>query len=224
MNQITPSLTLLGRDTAYTRIRELIVSGALPPGAPVSERGLSENLGIGRTPVREAVKALAREGLLEIVPMRGTFVRQLSVDDLREIHETRLALEGMAAYLAAERGVTDELRRCAAELEALAHAEPLDVDVAQRVGWAFHEAMFRATGNRRLLVLYGDLRAQNGLALQKIEHYDVQRTHDAVREHLRIFKAIEAGDASGAQREVWAHLTQAMQARLSVLAPGRHTA
>lgn len=209
----------LGRDTAYIQIRELIATGALLPGAAISERGLSDTLGIGRTPVREAIKSLAHDGLLEIVPMRGTFVRQMSVDDMREIHETRLALEGMAAYLAAGRGVTEELRRTATELTGLMDSDPLDVDLAQKIGWRFHDEMFNAANNQRLSRLYQDLRAQSGLMLQKIENYDRQRTREAIREHLQVFAAIEAGNGMRAQDEIWNHLTHSMQARLKVLTP-----
>lgn len=211
-----------GRGAAYEKIHEMIVSGTLSPGTPLSERGLAESLGIGRTPVREAIKALAQDGLLDISPMRGTFVRQLSIDDLREIHETRLALEGMAAFLAAERGVSDELRLCAVDLQHIAAEDQhgrLDVAEAQKVGWAFHEAMFRAANNRRLHEFYRNLRVQNGLALQKVEGYDADRTRAAVQEHLYIYAAIEARQPAEAQRRVWEHLTRALQVRLRVLTP-----
>ncbi|MFX6230515.1 GntR family transcriptional regulator, partial [Acinetobacter baumannii] len=85
-------------------IRDLVVSGEVAADVALSERTLAETLGLGRTPVREALTALAKDGLLTIHPMRGTFVRQLSFDDLREIHEMRLGLEGLAAFLAASRG------------------------------------------------------------------------------------------------------------------------
>ena len=217
----TPAIAS-SRDAAYEQIHGMIVSGTLVPGTPLSERGLSESLGIGRTPVREAIKALARDGLLEISPMRGTFVRQLSIDDLREIHETRLALEGMAAFLAAERGLTDELRRCAADLLGIAEEDRqgrLDVTRAQKVGWAFHEAMFCAANNQRLHEFYRNLRVQNGLALQKVDGYDAERTRAAVQEHLHIYAAIEARQPAEAQRRVWEHLSRALQVRLRVLTP-----
>jgi DNA-binding GntR family transcriptional regulator len=221
MNQIhhTPALS----DSAYDAIRALIVSGEIRAGEALSERVLSERFGISRTPVREAIRALANDGLLEIVPMRGTFVRQLSVRDLREIHEVRLALEGMAAWLAAQKGVTPALEEVASRLRALdaqaAQDIALDVDITQRVGWQFHEAMFAAADNARLTQTYHALRTQNGLALQRIPHYDAERTRDAVREHLAIFDAIAAGHAEAAQRHVWDHLTHAMQARLQALVP-----
>lgn len=218
MNQ-SQRTTALG-DTAYAAIKALIVSGEIRAGEALSERALSERFGISRTPIREAIRTLANDGLLEIVPMRGTFVRQLSVRDLSEIHEVRLALEGMAAWLAAQKGVTPALIEVATRLRALADDEaPLDTDITQRLGWQFHEAMFAAADNARLTDTYHALRTQNGLALQRIPHYDADRTRAAVREHLAIFDAIAGGRPDEAQRKVWDHLTHAMQARLQALVP-----
>src|SRR5438552_12318402 len=160
--------TSLDRDRAYALLRDLVISGEFSADEPLSERSLSNRLAFGRTPVREALMALARDGLLTIHPMRGTFVRQMSFDDLREIHELRLALEGMAAYLAATRGATDALRNCAAELKRVQAPAAIDVEEAQQIGWAFHDELFRATANARLAHAYDNLRAQSGLALQKM--------------------------------------------------------
>lgn len=209
--------SLMERDTAYAQLRELILTRRLAPGDAISERGLSEQLGLGRTPVREAVKTLAQEGLLEAIPARGTFVRQLTVQDLREIHEVRLGLEGIAAVLAAQRGASIELQASARALQALAAQADLEVLPTQQAGWRFHEAMFDATGNPRLVALYHQLRAQSGLALQQVEDYDPQRLRQALREHLDIYDAIAARDAERAQRCVWDHLTQALQGRLQLL-------
>lgn len=218
MNQTEPTRAL--SESAYNAIRDLIASGEVRAGEALSERALSERFGISRTPVREAIRALANDGLLEIVPMRGTFVRQLSMRDLSEIHEMRLALEGMAAWLAAQKGVTPALRKIAGQLRALAGQDgPIDVDIAQRVGWQFHEAMFAAADNTRLTDAYHALRTQNGLALQRIPSYDSQRTRIAVREHLAILESIEAGNPEEARRKVWDHLTNALQVRLQALVP-----
>jgi DNA-binding GntR family transcriptional regulator len=209
-------------DEPYDRLRALIVNGSLRPGEALSERSLAERLQVGRTPIREAVKWLARDGLLEIVPMRGTFVREMSVGDLREIHEMRIALEGMAAFLAARRGSCASLDEAATRLQALAEAiaaeKALDVDEAQSIGWAFHDAMFECADNQRLRQTYLNLRAQSGLALRRVERYSVERTREAVLEHLEICTAIKAGDGEQARRLVYAHLERALQIRLKFLA------
>jgi DNA-binding GntR family transcriptional regulator len=210
----------LDRETTYEALRTLLLSGEVAPGEALSERALSERFGVSRTPVREAIRTLANDGLLDIVPMRGTFVKQLSMSDLREIHEARLALEGMAAWLAAQRGVTPALQECAERLRAMAAPQAqINVDAAQQIGWQFHEAMFGAANNARLLDMYRGLRVQNGLALQRIPHYDAKRTREAIREHLAIFDAIVAGRPDDAQRTVWEHLNHALQVRLKTLVP-----
>jgi DNA-binding GntR family transcriptional regulator len=209
--------TSLERDRAYALLRDLVISGEFSADEPLSERSLSTRLAFGRTPVREAMMALARDGLLTIHPMRGTFVRQMSFDDLREIHELRLALEGMAAYLAATRGPTVALRNCAVELKRIQTPVAIDVEEAQQIGWAFHDELFRATANARLAQAYDNLRAQSGLALQKMPQYSPDRTRQAVNEHLGIYAAIEARDPDVAQQRMWRHLSSAFEARLNAL-------
>src|SRR5262245_66507060 len=89
-------------DRAYYAISELIVTLELPPGSVVSERELMERLGVGRTPVREALRDLAREQLVEVYPRRGIFVSSVYAGDIAGLSEVRLVLEGRAARLAAE--------------------------------------------------------------------------------------------------------------------------
>src|SRR3954451_25024968 len=107
-------------DRAYYAIRELIVTLALPPGAVVREPELTAQLGIGRTPVREALRRLAQERLIEVFPRRGMFVTKVDVRDLARLCEVRVALEPEAARLAAERATRadlDELQALLAELD-----------------------------------------------------------------------------------------------------------
>ncbi|WAP68063.1 GntR family transcriptional regulator [Jiella pelagia] len=85
------------RDRAYHRLVDLIFGGSLDDGAPLSERKLAEQLGFGRMPVREALHQLEQEGVVEVKPARGTFVRSISTDDLDEIYQVREALECLAA-------------------------------------------------------------------------------------------------------------------------------
>ena len=96
-------------DRAYYAIRELIVTLELPPGAVVREPELTERLGIGRTPVREALRRLAQERLVEVFPRRGMFVTKVDVRDLARLCEVRVALEPEAARLAAERATQADL-------------------------------------------------------------------------------------------------------------------
>lgn len=202
------------RETAYARIRGLIQAGGLTPDEPVSERQLAERLGLGRTPVREALKGLAREGLLDVVPMRGTFLRQPSIDDVREIYEVRLAIEGMATCLVAERGPPPELRAFRGRLAAfLDRDDPAAIEQMDRAGWEFHDAIVAATGNRRMRQMYEALRLPI-MALRSGRPVGAARARQSLAEHLAILAAIEAGDAALAQRRMTEHLAGVLEARV----------
>src|SRR3954470_9270777 len=107
-------------DQAYYAIRELIVSLEYAPGDPISERDLTDRLGIGRTPIREALRQLAQEKLVEVFPRRGMFVTTVDVRDLARLCEVRVVLEPEAARLAAERVTYDDLDEIRALLGELA--------------------------------------------------------------------------------------------------------
>ena len=134
-------------DRAYYAIRELIVTLELPPGAVVREPELTERLGIGRTPVREALRRLAQERLVEVFPRRGIFVTNVDVRDLARLCEVRLALEPEAARLAAERATQAdlaELRGVLAELDGGRKRDPRTlIDLDERI----HRAIYHASHN-----------------------------------------------------------------------------
>ena len=208
------------RETAHARIRSLILGGGLDPDAPVSERQLAERLGLGRTPVREALKSLARDGLLDVIPMRGTFLRQPSIEEVREIYEVRLALEGMATVLVAERGAPPELRRFRTRLADLQdRTDAAAIERMHRIGWDFHEAIVTATGNRRMRRMYEALRMPI-MALRSGRPVDAAQARRSLIEHLAILDAIEAGDGAGAQRRMTEHLTTVLEARVRLQASG----
>jgi DNA-binding GntR family transcriptional regulator len=137
-------------DRAYYAIRELIVTLELPPGAVVREPELTERLGIGRTPVREALRRLAQERLVEVFPRRGMFVTKVDVRDLARLCEVRLVLEPRAAELAAERATKADLDEIAELLTELAARKRRDdrtlIDLDQRI----HRTIYRATHNHFL--------------------------------------------------------------------------
>jgi DNA-binding GntR family transcriptional regulator len=193
-------------DRAYYRIRELIVSLALPPGSIVNERELMEQLGLGRTPVREALRTLARDRLVEVYPRRGIFVSGVDVRDLAGLSEVRLAVEGAGARLAAERATPEDRDRCAELLEELERAaderdERGLIELDQRI----HRHVYRCTHNdflERTLEEYYVLTLRIWfLALDR-----VARLEDAVREHRELLKAIRAGDPDRAELVMRRHI------------------
>lgn len=201
------------RDEAYARIRRLIADGDIDPGAPISERSMAEMLGFGRTPVREALKSLAREGVLDVVPTRGTFIRQPSLDEVREIYEVRLAIESMAASLVAQRGAPPELLRFRKHLTGfLGRSDARSIAAMHRLGWDFHSAIVAATGNRRMVQTYDALRLPI-MAARAGRPVGADQARRSLVEHLAILDAIESRDAPLAQARIGGHLAGVLSAR-----------
>ena len=196
-------------DQAYYRIRELIVTLELPPGSLVNERELMEQLGVGRTPVREAVRALARERLVDVYPRRGMFVSPVDVGDLAGLSEVRLALECRAARLAAERATGAELAETDALLaeldESATHNERSLIDLDQRlhrhVYSCAHNPFLEATLNEYYMltlriwflvldrvVRLGDAIQEHRDLLASIRDRDGARAEDVMRRHVEGFE------------------------------------
>lgn len=202
---------------AYDLIREKIVAGTISSDQAISERSLAESLKLGRTPVREALKELQRDGLLVVMPGRGTFLRQLTLDEVRDIYEVRMGLEGIAAYLAAERGPTPELRTLEPALQQmLARSDDFTVAQMQEAGWMLHREIFRSTQNQRLIQTYEDLYLQIALALSLTRAHEPGRVKATVAEHLGILQAVLSGKAKEAQELIWDHLANALEARVRI--------
>jgi DNA-binding GntR family transcriptional regulator len=193
-------------DRAYYRIRELIVTLELAPGSPVSERELMELLGVGRTPVREALRALARERLVEVYPRRGMFVSGVDVRDLAGLSEVRNTLEPRAARLAAERATDADRVRIEVLLEELAAVgdEPSErvlIDLDQRI----HRHIYDCTHNAFLATTLNEYYVLT-LRIWFLALDRVPRLEDAVREHRALLEAIRDGDADGAEEAMRRHV------------------
>ncbi len=204
-------------DRAYYAIRELIVTLELAPGSVVSERELMERLGVGRTPVREALRDLAREQLVEVFPRRGIFVSGVEVGDIAGLSEVRLVLETQAARLAAERRNDAERAETLRLLEELAGSSGVDderalIDLDQRI----HRHVYRCTHNPFLeatLEEYYVLTLRIWfLALDRVERLDA-----AIHEHHAILEAIRDRDPDRAEKVMRAHVVGFEQAMRAVL-------
>lgn len=207
----------LERERAYDNLIRLILGGNFAPGEPLSERRLSERLGIGRTPVREALRDLERSGLVEVLPARGTFVKTPSLSDLREIYEIRYALEGMAAFTAAKRGATPELLSFKKKFEELArNPETTSAAEIDELGTLFHLKIIEATGNKALLKLFRHFRLPFLLEGGLVSASRVAVVQQLVDEHMGILDAIAAGETSKAQRLMCQHLATGWRMRLDM--------
>jgi DNA-binding GntR family transcriptional regulator len=204
-------------DQAYYRIRELIVSLELPPGSLIGERDLMQRLELGRTPVREALRALARERLVEVYPRRGMFVSRIDVGDLAGLSEVRAVLESHAAGVAAERATDEDRAEIAALLDALNGAgdevgERTLIDLDQRL----HRHVYRCTHNPFLEETLNEYYVLT-LRIWFLALDRVARLEDAVREHRELLEAIRDGDGPRARDAMYRHVTGFEQAIRRVL-------
>jgi DNA-binding GntR family transcriptional regulator len=189
-------------DAAYQRLRALILDNALPPGAQRLEAELALELGMSRTPVREAMLRLQQDGLVAVTPRHGMRVAPISVSDMRDIYDVLESLEPKAAELLARRGLGVELAPLAAACDAMEAA----IAAEDRSAWAqadeaFHRGLVELCGNRRLAAMAMQVWDQSHrarmftLAMRPLPAR-------STAEHRAVLEAIRAGDGDGA-REIY---------------------
>ena len=193
-------------DRAYVELRDRIVTLQIPPGEPIDEDGLGQELAMGRTPVREAIKRLALENLVTVFPRRGTFASEINITDLAHVSDVRAHLEGHAAYRAAER-ITDAQR---AELELLldelSRSRGSDnVEQLMALDARVHRFIYQCTGNPYLeetLTRYLNLSLRIWhLVLDRLPHLFAR-----VHEHADVLGAIAAGEKDRARDILTEHI------------------
>ncbi|MEB3366699.1 GntR family transcriptional regulator [Saccharopolyspora mangrovi] len=199
-------------DVAYVELRERILSGGLRPGARLAQHELAAELGMSLTPLREAVRRLSSEGLIDLDSQRDARVASMSAAEARQLFEVRLSLDPTAAELAAQRRTDEDLaalRSCAARLLPVTRAWGEEALTAHR---SFHRALYLASRNDVLVRMLDDLWDKSdryrriGLELPPGEE---PRTRDH-REHHELVDLIEAGDAAGARELMRAHIERSL--------------
>lgn len=182
-------------DLAVDRLRRDILGGRIDPGERLVEEQLTKQLGISRAPLREALRLLAQQGLVEHIPRRGVRVATLSDDDVRELYEVRDVLERHAVTSMPDRPDLTGLR---AALEVMRTAtvtdDRLELANAHR---RFHVEVVTLGGNRQLVALYESIlvRIQLYMAVNMRREAEVARAEDGVHRHERLLEAAERGDA-----------------------------
>ena len=197
-------------DRAYERLREALVEGTLPPGAKLSERGLAQALGVSAQPVREALRRLEGEGMVETRPRSGSFVAALDTARLVEMGRIRAALEGAAAGLAARRATPADLDALGERLAAIRAATALGDPLAlRRQNEAFHTALLDITGNGFLARSLHALKAYDHIGRARVLSADDQWAQ-ALAEHTAILAAITGRDAERAEGLMRAHTLRSL--------------
>jgi DNA-binding GntR family transcriptional regulator len=186
--------TLLS-EQAYRRLKRMIISLELEPGAIVRESALRDQLGLGRTPIREALQRLALEQLIEIIPRQGIFVTRIAINDLKHLFEVRIPLETLAARLAAERGRSAHWAPMEKALGVIDPApKEFDNEALIQVDEQCHQIIYRASGNEYLARVATTLYSSS-LRLWYYFLEDIGDMRDAVAEHRSILEAVKASDA-----------------------------
>jgi len=193
-------------ERAYAELRDRLVTLQIAPGAPINEDALGRELGLGRTPLREAIKRLALENLVVVFPRRGTFASEINITDLTAICDVRMQLEGHAARRAAERITPAQEGELRDLLAALAGARP-DADAAELMALdaRVHRFVHRAAANSYLEETLG---RYFNLSL-RIWHLVLERLPGLparVHEHRELLEAIAAHDAEQARAVMVEHV------------------
>lgn len=194
------------------RLRDMIRSHALISGEWIDEVALTGVLGISRTPLREALKVLATEGLVRLEPRRGCFVNELSLQDLEDIFPLMAMLEGRCAYEAALKASDEQLMALERLHQTLqAHALAGDVDAYYATNAHIHEAIQQLANNRWLADMVGNLRK----VLSLFRHKSLTlsgRIHESCGEHMAIYAALKARDSEAADALARQHLLRQLEA------------
>jgi DNA-binding GntR family transcriptional regulator len=193
-------------DRAYVAMRDRIVTLELPPGSALREDELMRDLGLGRTPLREAVKRLALEGLVEVRPRSGTYVTHVDAPDIVHIAEVRAELEAQAARLAASR-MTDDDRATAGRLDAELEAieGTVGIDAYMRLDERVHRFVWEAAGNPYLLDALERLWALS-LRIWHLVLARVAALPAAVHEQRALLDALVAGEGERAGARMREHV------------------
>lgn len=194
------------REIVYEELRELILTGKIKPGTRMMEIELAEDMGVSRTPIREAIRKLEKEGLVSIEPRKGAYASDVSIKDMVDILEVRGNLDGLAAYCAAER-MTEAQKKELFIVKQSFNQAVADGDMAEMIrnDTKFHHLIVEASGNNQLITTVGQLQ-ERVLRFRYIYYKDFKRAEEMPVEHNHIYEAIVSGNGEYAREEASKHI------------------
>ena len=194
------------RDVVFNTLRDAILSGKLAPGERLMENHLAEKLGVSRTPIREALRMLEIENLVELVPRKGAQVLDMSEKDIRDVLEVRGVLEALGVRLACQKMSSEqmqELELC--QRDFIQAYEENDYEKTAVCDEKFHNTIFQATGNEKLIQIVNNLRIQ--LYRYRVAYIKVPGLKDiTIDQHNEILRCIEARQAEEGARLALDHV------------------
>ena len=205
------------REVVCESLREAIRNGVLKPGERIMEIQLAEELGVSRTPVREAIRKLELEGYVVMMPRRGTYVASMSIRDINEIFEIRTALESLSNGLAADHITDEELEHLQRLLVIIGgYIKEGNIEKIVETDIEFHDMMYHAARNTRLVGIISNLRDQ----LTRFRTLSMSypgRLEATIEEHRLIVEAIARGDRKAASKAAERHMENSEKTLLKAM-------
>jgi DNA-binding GntR family transcriptional regulator len=201
------SLRVRLSEKAYRLIKQKVVTLELPPSAVIDEQVLMQELDLGRTPIREALQRLDSEGLVNIVPRRGTFVSDISITDLQAIFELRTVLEGFCARLAAQRITPNQIEKMEAVLRDLERVHGGDHPTLMGLDQRFHRLLYTAADNEFLTATLDRL-YDLSLRLWHLVLNDLEGVRHSIEQNGRVIDALREGDGAEAEAFMQEHIVE----------------
>ena len=205
------------RDVVFQTLRQAILKGELQPGERLMEIKLAERLGVSRTPIREAIRKLELEGLVVMIPRKGAAVANITEKDTKDVLEVRRTLEMFAVEVACDRITQEQLVQLKEAAKAFeASKGSMDLIRIAETDMYFHEIIYEATQNERLVQMLNNLR--ENMYRYRIEYLKDPNYYDSlVREHQAILDAVESGNKEQARASMRAHIDNQQLAVISKL-------
>lgn len=195
------------KEKAYHFLREDIVANRLLPGEPLNEKALSERLEISKTPIREAIQLLHKEGLVQIIPQKGALVAPLALNDISEVLQIRELLEPFAAGIAASNHDPLRISEFEERFRAFIRAPARDYQAMSEEGTLFHRYLIELTRNQRLVAILDNLNVHmNRIRAMYCAVLSPDYNDRTLEEHLAIIDALKARDSKRSEREMKKHI------------------
>lgn len=194
------------RDVVFHTLREAILRGDLQPGERLMELQLAAQLGVSRTPIREAIRMLEQEGLAVTIPRKGAEVAKMTLKGMEDVLEIRGALDELASQLACERITAEQLDRLARRKKDFEISlKTGDIKLIAEADVNFHDVIYEATGNPKLVSLLNNLREQ--IYRYRMEYIKKAENHPIlIREHEAIYAALKNRDQAAAMLSIREHV------------------
>ena len=215
--EVTMNEYLPLRDVVFNTLRQAILRGELKPGERLMEIQLANKLGVSRTPIREAIRKLELEGLVLMIPRKGAEVAEITEKSLRDVLEVRRALEELAVQLVCEKITQEQIEELKASAKEFQNTlKDGDITKIAEADVRFHDVIYMATDNQKLILLLNNLREQ--MYRYRMEYLKDRQSHSVlVREHEEILNALCARDAEKALDVTIAHIERQRDHILNLL-------